>query len=85
MPAGRIFRVPDMLADPQYQARESIVPVPDPTYPGLKMQNVFPRLSETPGEIRWPGPALGAHTEAVLEAHGFDAEAQAALRRDGVI
>lgn len=85
VPAGRIYRVPDMLADPQYQARESIVPVPDPTYPGLRMQNVFPRLSETPGQIRWPGPALGAHTEAVLEAHGFDAEARAALRRDGVI
>jgi formyl-CoA transferase len=85
VPAGRIYRVPDMLADPQYQARESIVPVADPTYPGLKMQNVFPRLSETPGQIRWPGPALGAHTEAVLEAHGYDAEARAALRRDGVI
>jgi len=46
---------------------------------------VFPQLSETPGQIRWPGPALGAHTEAVLEAHGFDAEAREALRRDGVI
>ncbi|MEY3041859.1 MAG: hypothetical protein RLZZ174_941, partial [Pseudomonadota bacterium] len=84
-PAGRIYRVPDMLKDPQFQARQSIVPVADETYAGLQMQNVFPRLSQTPGRIRWPGPALGAHTDEVLEAHGFDAAARAALRAGGVI
>lgn len=85
VPAGRIYRVPDMLKDPQFQARQSIVPVADETYAGLQMQNVFPRLSQTPGRIRWPGPALGAHTDEVLEAHGFDAAARAALRAGGVI
>jgi len=30
------------------------------------MQNVFPRLSESPGQVRWPGPALGEHTDLVL-------------------
>ena len=86
VPAGRIYRVPEMLEDPQFQARESIVDVEDPAHPGLKMQNVFPRLSETPGSIRWPGPALGAHTDEVLtERLGFTPERLAALRAQGVI
>lgn len=86
VPAGRIYRVPDMLDDPQYRARESIVPVPHPDFPGLQMQNVFPRLSETPGSIRWAGPGLGEHTDQVLtDLLGYHPERIAALRADGVI
>jgi formyl-CoA transferase len=43
------------------------------------MQNAFPRLSETPGSVRWPGPALGAHTREVLESLGVDADRLADL------
>lgn len=86
VPAGRIYRVPEMLADPQFRARESIVPVPHPEFAKLQMQNVFPRLSETPGAIRWAGPALGAHTDEVLkDVLGYDAERIAALRAAGTI
>ena len=66
VPCGRIFRAPDMLADPQYRAREAIVEIDHPVFGKVKMQSVFPKLSETPGAVRWPGPALGEHTEAVL-------------------
>jgi len=66
VPAGRIYRAPEMLADPHFQARESIVDVPHETFRNLKMQNVVPKLSATAGAIRWPGPALGAHTAEVL-------------------
>ncbi|MFF0717575.1 CaiB/BaiF CoA-transferase family protein [Verrucosispora sp. NA02020] len=69
VPAGRVYTARDMLDDPQFQARESIVRVPDPDLGPIPMQNVAPRLSATPGTIRWPGPALGAH----------DAEVRAAL------
>jgi formyl-CoA transferase len=37
----------------------------------LKVPGVVPKLSETPGDIDWVGPALGEHTEAVLAAHGY--------------
>ena len=48
------------------------------------MQAVVPRLSETPGDIRWAGQALGADTDAVLtELLGLTADAVAALREDG--
>lgn len=68
VPAGLIFRAPDMLDDPHFQARQAIVKVPDRHGEPLAMQNVFPRLSRTPGQIRHVGPALGEHTDAILKA-----------------
>jgi formyl-CoA transferase len=83
---GRIYRAPDMLKDPQFAARQSIVTVAHPVFGEIKMQNAFPRLTETPGGVRWPGPTLGEHTDTVLaEAADLDAEAIAALRSRGVI
>ena len=59
VPAGRVFRAPDMLEDPQFIARESVVSVEHPVFGPIRMQNAAPKLSETPGQVRWPGPALG--------------------------
>lgn len=67
VPAGLAYRAPDMLDDPHFKARESIVEVPDRHGESLPMQNVFPRLSQTPGKIRHVGPALGEHTGAILK------------------
>jgi formyl-CoA transferase len=66
VPCGLIYTAPDMLADPHFKAREAIVEVPHPAFGPLKMQNVAPRLSDTPGAIRHVGPELGEHTEDVL-------------------
>jgi crotonobetainyl-CoA:carnitine CoA-transferase CaiB-like acyl-CoA transferase len=86
VPAGRIYRAPEMLEDPQFRARDSIISVPDERFPELKMQNVAPRLSETPGSVRWSGPALGAHnTEVYGELLGLDERELERLARDGVI
>lgn len=86
VPCGRIFRAPDMLEDPQYAARETIVETDHPVFGKIKMQNAFPKLSETPGRVRWPGPALGEHTDEVLaKVAGYDAEKIAALRAAKVI
>ena len=84
--AGRVFRAPDMLADPQFAAREAIVDVPHPVFGEVKMQNAFPRLTDTPGSVRWPGPGLGEHTDEVLSGRlGLSADEIAALRGRGVI
>jgi formyl-CoA transferase len=86
VPAGRIFRAPDMIADPQYQAREALVSVEHPVFGKIRMQNAFPKLSETPGEVRWPGPALGEHTDEVLgRVAGLSEAAIADLRKAGAI
>jgi formyl-CoA transferase len=84
--AGRVYRAPDMLKDPQFIARESIVEVAHPVFGTVKMQNAFPRLSDTPGGERWPGPGLGEHTDAVLaQVAGLSAEAIGGLRARRVI
>jgi len=67
VPVGKVYRPKDMLNDPQYAARESIIEVPSDRFETVKMQNVFPKMSKTQGKVRWSGThALGAHTEEVL-------------------
>ncbi|KPQ24221.1 MAG: formyl-CoA transferase [Halomonas sp. HL-48] len=86
VPAGLVYSAPDMLDDPHFKAREAIVEVSDHHGKPLPMQNVFPRLSRTPGSVRHVGPALGEHTEAILaEWLGLAPDALDALRDERVI
>ena len=86
VPAGLVYEPADMLADPHFAARGSIATVPDGRHGELAMPAVVPKLSETPGEIRWTGQALGADTDAVLtEVLGLSAERVAELRARGVV
>lgn len=85
VPVGKIFRVADMLVDPQYRARESIVEMERPDQGSIHMQNAFPRLSRTDSRIRWTGPPLGRHTDEVLQQAGIAADRLPGLREDGVI
>jgi formyl-CoA transferase len=86
VPAGRIYRAKDMLADPHFAARESIVRVPHPQFGELAMQNVFPRLSETPGRVRHAGPELGEHNDDVYRGLlKLSDEELEGLRADGVV
>ncbi len=86
VPAGKIFTAADMLEDPQYQARETLIDVEHPQYDKLKMQSVFPRLSATPGKVKWPGPELGRHNDEVYgKLLGFSDERIAALKKEKII
>lgn len=86
VPAGGIYRAPEMMADPHFQARQAIVRVPHPELGEVAMQNVAPRLSETPGSVRHCGPALGEHTEEVLATLlGMPTEQVAQLKTAGVV
>ncbi|WP_166969676.1 CaiB/BaiF CoA transferase family protein [Brevibacterium atlanticum] len=85
VPVGKIFRVEDMLSDPQYKARRSVIEVESDNYGSVTMQNAFPRLSRTDSAVRWVGPELGQDTEEVLAAVGYDQNSLADLRAKGVI
>ncbi|QSP95671.1 CoA transferase [Marinobacter salinisoli] len=86
VPAGLVYRAPEMLDDPHFRARESIVEVPDRHGEPLPMQQVFPRLSDTPGRVRHVGVGLGAHTGEVLgTVLGLDEPTLAGLRGKQVI
>lgn len=86
VPAGKIYKAPDMLADPHFKAREALVKVAHPEFKNLWMQNVFPKLSETPGEVAWAGPTLGQHNEDVYGGVlGMSRSKMDELKADGVI
>lgn len=87
VPVGKVYRAADMLTDPHFAARETIIEVPSERWPGIRQQNVFPKFSATPGQVRWAGPdTLGAHTEEVLtELLNLTPDQIAKLRASGIV
>ena len=87
IPAGRVYRAPEMLADPHFKAREAIIEVATERFGKLKMQNAFPKFSATPGTIRRPAPSeVGQHNAEIYgELLGLDAAALEQLASAGVI
>jgi formyl-CoA transferase len=86
VPSGLIYRAPDMLADPHFKAREAIVTTQHPRFGELRMQNVAPKLSATPGVIRTPAPGLGQHNDEVYrDLLGMSPERYAQLKSQKVI
>jgi formyl-CoA transferase len=86
VPAGRIYRARDMFADPHFAARAAIVRLAHPQFGEVAMQNVFPKLSATPGQVRHVGPALGEHNDDVYRGLlGLGDGDLADLAKDGVI
>ncbi|HZC04694.1 MAG TPA: CoA transferase [Ktedonobacterales bacterium] len=83
--AAPVQDIGEVFEDPQFLARQSIVELCDPTLGAIRMVNVAPRLSETPGEVRTTGPALGAHNAEIYGQLGISVDEQGALRMDGVI
>lgn len=66
VPAGRVYRAPDMLDDPHFAAREAIIEVETERFGPLKMQSSFPKFSATPGAVRRPAPSVvGQHNAEI--------------------
>jgi formyl-CoA transferase len=80
-----INSIADIMKDPQFLARETVTTVEHPKLGPIKMQNVIPRLMDTPGRIDNPGPELGEHNAEVYGDLGLSAEEIESLRSDGVI
>jgi crotonobetainyl-CoA:carnitine CoA-transferase CaiB-like acyl-CoA transferase len=83
--ATPVYEIDQLVADPHIQQRGVIVEVPDAEAGSVLMHNVIPRLSETPGRLRRPAPALGEHTREVLQEIGYSADRIAALAEDEVV
>ena len=73
VPAGRIYSVADIAADPQYQARDMILQTADAQGRPLKVPGIVPKLAQTPGRLRTPAPLLGQHNDEVLGRPGWPA------------
>ena len=86
VPSGKIYRAPDMLEDAQFKARQAIITVMHPKFGELRMQNVAPKLSATPGKVRAPAPELGQHNEEIYgQLLNLSTKRIAKLKSEGII
>ena len=67
IPAGLIYTAKDMINDQHFKERNAIIDIDHPDFGTIKMQNVAPKLSETPGQVRKVGPNLGEHNDYVFK------------------
>jgi crotonobetainyl-CoA:carnitine CoA-transferase CaiB-like acyl-CoA transferase len=85
IPSSKAYTAADAAADAQFRERGMVQEVDDPILGAVLHTGVVPNFREGPGEIRWTGPAIGAHTDEILLELGFDAEAIGQLRGKGVV
>jgi crotonobetainyl-CoA:carnitine CoA-transferase CaiB-like acyl-CoA transferase len=83
--ATPIYEVDQLLDDLHVQARGVLIEAPDEEAGSVVMHNIIPRLSETPGRLRAPAPALGEHSRSVLQSIGYDDARIAAMAAAGTI
>lgn len=87
IPAGGVYRAPEMLADPHFLARNAITKVDTERFGTVAMQGCFPKLSDTPSSIRSAARAeVGSDNDAVYGTRlGLTVAEMAVLRADGII
>ena len=85
IPAGRVYDIADICADPHYRARDMILQSQLPDGTPIELPGIVPKLSATPGEVRSPAPGLGQDTERVLESLGIDAATRKDWESRGII
>ena len=86
LPFGMVYNAQDILEDPHNKARRNFVEIEDPDIGTVKVQNVIPRLSETPGRILSGAPKLGEHNAEVYGGLlGLSEEEMELLKTEGII
>ena len=85
IPAGPIYSIADIFSDPQYLAREMLLDVAHPEFGHLKVPGIVPKMSKTPGSVRWLGPKLGEHNVDVFKEIGLTDRQIRQLADKGVI
>jgi len=71
MPAGPVFSIQDMLADPQTRARDMVVATDHPTLGRVETLGAPVKLSATPARVTRAAPTLGQHTDEILRELGL--------------
>ena len=81
----QVFSAEDIVDDPQFQAREDLIEVPDDVLGSVLMQGVVPKFPTRAHPVERAGPVRGADNASVFAELGLDEATITALRADGVI
>jgi formyl-CoA transferase len=85
VPAGRIYTVADIAADPHYQARGMLQAVAMDDGSSLTVPGIVPKMSATPGQHRRNAPQLGQDTDQILAEMGLSADQIQSLKARGIV
>jgi crotonobetainyl-CoA:carnitine CoA-transferase CaiB-like acyl-CoA transferase len=85
VPAGPVYDVLEMQADPQVRAREMVVEVEHERLGPVRTLGLPVKFSDTPGKVRTGAPLYGQHTREILDEHGFSAAEIEALTAEGAV
>ena len=85
VPAGRIYTVADIAADPHYKARGMLEQVQMSDGSLMTVPGIVPKLSRTPGGHRRNAPHIGQDNDAVLKDMGLSPEQIQTLKNQGIV
>ena len=86
IPCTLVYTAAECAADPQFRHRGMVREVEDPLFGSVLHAGGVPHVPENPGQVRWPGPPVGAHTEEVLsDLLGLRPQEIESLRAEGVL
>ncbi len=85
VPAGPIYKMDEMFADPQVKHLKMAHTVHSPKLGDIELIGQAINMSRTPFEMKTATPEQGEHTESVLKEFGFDDKAIADFRKRGVV
>jgi len=86
VPATKVYHAPDILEDPQYKARDMLIPVEWPDHGTVHFPGVVPKMSRTPGSVRSHLPEMGEHNVEIFQGRlGMSDAELASLRQAEVI
>lgn len=71
---GPVLDIPAILDDESFRVRPSFVDVEDADFGPMRLVDVVPKLSRTPGRVVTTGPPLGQNTREVLDELGLGPE-----------
>ncbi|MCY1548984.1 Bile acid-CoA transferase [compost metagenome] len=85
IPFTKVYTIEDIEADPHFQARNTIIRLPDPDYGSVPAPCIVPRVAGREMPVPRSGPGIGEHNAQVYAEFGLDAQQLAGLRAQGVL
>ncbi|WLD94542.1 CaiB/BaiF CoA-transferase family protein [Alkalihalobacillus sp. AL-G] len=86
VPAGPVYNIEDIAKDKHYHEREMIQEIVDKDMGSVHMPGIVPKMSKTPGSIKWSGPSIGENNQEVYQhLLGLSEEEYQSYKKNGII